>query len=313
MALASKIPTQMGMTVSEAMSLRTTMGMLVAGSIIRPRIRTSISMAPLPWFVLVLDGLAHETVRMRRCNFHLEVASGRRSYQLGASEVDRYVLAATSDNLSSRRVEAFDHHLNDLSQVFGIIHSLNLTLPVKHYLKPTHFLSIGDGIDHGQSRCVRSAGVLEAEDAIVLDFSEKFHGLDEVVDGFTGKSNDDVSRNGDGTPRGFDPANALQIPLAGVLAGHCLENSGGARLNGQMDVVAESGDGVNGFYDVAGKVSRMAGGKTHSPDALDFADGCQQFREGALAFRVPVAVHVLAQQLNSCKALICDAPGFGQH
>jgi hypothetical protein len=39
----------MGMTVSEATSLSTTMGMLVVGSIISPRIRTSISMASLPF------------------------------------------------------------------------------------------------------------------------------------------------------------------------------------------------------------------------------------------------------------------------
>ena len=40
-AFASKIPTQIGMTVSEATSLSTTMGILVDGSIIRPRILTS--------------------------------------------------------------------------------------------------------------------------------------------------------------------------------------------------------------------------------------------------------------------------------
>ncbi len=46
-ALASKIPTQIGITVSEATSLSTTMGIFVAGSIINPRILTSISMASL--------------------------------------------------------------------------------------------------------------------------------------------------------------------------------------------------------------------------------------------------------------------------
>ena len=46
MALASKMPTQIGITVSDATSLSTTMGILVAGSIISPRILTSISMLP---------------------------------------------------------------------------------------------------------------------------------------------------------------------------------------------------------------------------------------------------------------------------
>ncbi len=43
MALASKMPTQMGRTWSLAMSLRTMMGMLVTGSIMRPRICISTS------------------------------------------------------------------------------------------------------------------------------------------------------------------------------------------------------------------------------------------------------------------------------
>ena len=44
-ALASKMPTQIGITVSDATSFRTTIGMFVAGSIMSPRIRTSTSMA----------------------------------------------------------------------------------------------------------------------------------------------------------------------------------------------------------------------------------------------------------------------------
>ena len=44
MAFASKIPTQIGMTDSEATSLSMTMGIFVEGSIMSPRILTSMSM-----------------------------------------------------------------------------------------------------------------------------------------------------------------------------------------------------------------------------------------------------------------------------
>ena len=88
---------------------------------------------------------------------------------MGAGEVNGLVLAATSDNLSSHRVYAFDHDFHDLPQVPGIIDPLNLALPVKRNFKPGHLLGLWDGIDHGQGRGVGPTGVLEAEDAIVLD------------------------------------------------------------------------------------------------------------------------------------------------
>jgi hypothetical protein len=53
-AFTSKIPTQIGMTVSDATSFKTTIGMLVAGSIMSPRILTSISMVA---FFLILSEL----------------------------------------------------------------------------------------------------------------------------------------------------------------------------------------------------------------------------------------------------------------
>ncbi len=46
-ALASKMPTQIGITASEPTSFSTTIGMFVEGSIIKPRIRTSISIRSL--------------------------------------------------------------------------------------------------------------------------------------------------------------------------------------------------------------------------------------------------------------------------
>src|ERR1700739_5030885 len=73
MALASKIPTQMGITVSEPTSLSTTICMFVDGSIIKPRIRTSMSMgAPL---ATTLDGLTDEAVGKCVCDFHLHIGT----------------------------------------------------------------------------------------------------------------------------------------------------------------------------------------------------------------------------------------------
>ena len=68
-----------------------------------------------------------------------------------------------------------------------------------------------------------------------------------------------------------------------------------------------------GLHDVAGKVARVAGGKAYAPNARHLAHGSQQFREAPLPFRVAIAVHVLAQQLNLGVAQVGDAPRLFQH
>src|ERR1039458_3825919 len=95
MALASKMPTQIGITVSEPTSFSTTMGMLVAGSIISPRIRTSISMDSLSRSrTYLLDGLADQTVWMRPSDSHLHIIAWGRRNLLDTSKVHWNVLAA---------------------------------------------------------------------------------------------------------------------------------------------------------------------------------------------------------------------------
>ncbi len=73
------------------------------------------------------------------------------------------------------------------------------------------------------------------------------------------------------------------------------------------------GYGVDGLDDVAGEVARVAGGEAHAPDAGHLANGSQQLGEAQLPFRVAIAVHVLAQQLNLGVAQVGDAPRLGEH
>src|ERR1700692_1621969 len=97
------MPTQMGITVSEPTSLSNTMGMLVAGSIMRPRIRTSTSMdSPFCAERLVppLDCFSYQTIWMRCSDPHLHITPWGRRYGLRPGEVDRLVLAAAAGNLA---------------------------------------------------------------------------------------------------------------------------------------------------------------------------------------------------------------------
>ncbi len=70
---------------------------------------------------------------------------------------------------------------------------------------------------------------------------------------------------------------------------------------------------VNRLHDVPSKVPGMAGRKANAPDARHLPHGGQQFGEAALPFRVPVAVHVLAQKLNLGVTLVGNPPRLVQH
>src|ERR1035437_8710584 len=194
--------------------------------------------------------------------------------------------------------------------MLGIIDSLDLALPVKQHLKPLRLFSLGDGVDHGEGRRVGSCRILEAEDAIVLNPGQQVHGLDEVFRRFARKADNDVSRKRDRSACRLDPGDALQVPVHGVLPGHSLENPRRARLHRQMDMVAKRGIGVDDFDNVLRKVPRMAGSKSHTADAPDLAHRSQQLGEAPLPFRIPVAVHVLAQQLDLGVALVRYPPSL---
>ena len=189
----------------------------------------------------------------------------------------------------------------------GVIDSLNLSLPVKQYLKPLGLFRFWNRVDHGERGRVGPRRVLETEDAIVLHFCKKVHGLNEVGGGFAGKADDDVGRYRDGAAGGLDPGNALEVPLRGVFPGHEPEDAGRAGLDWQVYVVAESRSGVDGLDNVAGKVAGVAGGEANAANAGDFGDGDQELRKGALPFRVAIAVDVLAEELDLGIAEIGDA------
>ena len=94
------------------------MGILVAGSIISPRIRTSISMASFPCVLdslaTILDRFTNQTIGVRSGNIDLNIAPWGRCNRLCAGEVDRFILATAPDNLSSRRVCSLNHYLKNL-------------------------------------------------------------------------------------------------------------------------------------------------------------------------------------------------------
>src|SRR5215831_15970838 len=110
-ALASYTPTQMGRTVLPFTSFRMTMGMLVTGSIMSPRIFISTSMSPPPTSLHHSYGFTHQGVGPRARNPYRQVLSHQRIAVGGrVGEVEGAVVRGAADPLAERLVAAFDHH-----------------------------------------------------------------------------------------------------------------------------------------------------------------------------------------------------------
>src|ERR1700733_6149124 len=62
-----------------------------------------------------------------------------------------------------------------------------------------------------------------------------------------------------------------------------------------------------------GRCTWMRRGKAYAPDSRNLCNRGQQFGEAPLPFRIAIAVHVLAQQLNLRVAALRHPPRLGQH
>ena len=105
--------------------------------------------------------------------------------------------------------------------------------------------------------------------------------------------------------------------LAGVEALHRVQYAIRSALHRQVYVVAECGNSVDGFDDVASEVARMRCGEAHYANPRHFAHRGQQFRERFPSTRLPcrifIRIHVLAEQLNFRVAEIGHLARFGEY
>ena len=163
-------------------------------------------------------------------------------------------------------------------------------------LQPFGLHLFGDAVFHSDRRCIWARRVGESVNRVIAGHIEQRHGLLEVFIRLPGKADDDIGCHADVAGGVLDPADTLQVPLAGVLTLHCLEHSGRARLHGEMHVVA---DGRNR-------------GEAHATDAGQSCNCGKYFREAHAAAGVAVAVYVLAEQLDIGETLVGHAPGLRQ-
>src|ERR1700761_7806130 len=108
------MPTQMGRTVSLFTSFRITIGILLAGSMTRPRIFISTSINRLPG----------KAVRIAVGDPHRHVAARSRTNRLRSREVDGFVLRTASNDLATALVEPFNRCFQNLPYMVGIVRPL---------------------------------------------------------------------------------------------------------------------------------------------------------------------------------------------
>src|SRR5436305_2033658 len=106
------MPTQIESTVLPFMSLRITIGILVTGSIIKPRIFISTSIRP-SYFSLhhIHQTLTDERIRARTRHQHRQVLAQERWRSLRVREIQYTVLRGPPDPLAERFVAPFHQNL----------------------------------------------------------------------------------------------------------------------------------------------------------------------------------------------------------
>src|SRR5580765_3767584 len=177
----------MGSTVSLPTSFSTTIGMLVTGSIIKPRIFISTSI-----HALLLDQFAQKTVWKTPGNEHVNITAHGGNCTFRAGKVQGNVLRGTPNHLGPGLVFSFNHYFIDLADASFIVGSLYLALPLLQNLKTLRFLLVGDAVNHAKGRRVGPGRILEAENAIELAFVQQGNCLFEFRGGFPGKSDNNI-------------------------------------------------------------------------------------------------------------------------
>src|SRR5580765_1331310 len=154
----------MGRTVSLPMSLRITMGMLVTGSIMSPRIFISTSIVkPLGSGIVGaaqrrLPSLYHhfseQTVRKPAGNQHRHVSSYDGMSVVVGHKIRGLVLRSAADPLLTRVVPAFNHYFNSLAHMSLVAPLLNFLLASHADGEAARFFFIRDGVFQVQRRSV---------------------------------------------------------------------------------------------------------------------------------------------------------------
>ena len=159
----------------------------------------------------------------------------------------------------------------------------------------------------------RSLGVVEHIGVVEPDLTEQFKCLLMVLLCLGAEPGDHVRGDSAARQNLPDHRHTLKIPLGGVASPHLLQKPVAARLDRQMNMIADVVVPCHRLDQLVTDVLGMIGGETHSQLRADPGDHLQQFRK-VTSFplrRFPVVgIHVLTEQGDFLVPFAENVTGF---
>src|SRR5262249_34643381 len=172
-ALASYTPTQMGSTVFPFRSFRITIGILVTGSIINPRIFISTSMGASPQSSLDhRQALAHQRIGSRSRHLHRHVLSHQLARDTRSRKIHCAIVGRPTDPLPGRLISSFHQHFAHCADHLRIPANLDRSLLLLHHREPALLLLFRYAALHRYRGGIWPWRILEAEQGVVFDLVE---------------------------------------------------------------------------------------------------------------------------------------------
>ena len=165
--------------------------------------------------------------------------------------------------------------------------------------------------------CAGARAEDETERCVVAHIVNQLHHLGKVFFRLAGKAHDEVTGQTDIRPHSAQLADDALVFHGRVATLHGHEDTVGAMLYGQMQVVHQLGHLGIHINQPLGEFVGVAGGVANALDARNFGHILdQQGKVGDLvgaAHAATIGVHVLAQQGHFFHALVGQTGHFGQH
>src|ERR1051325_938577 len=232
-AFASYTPTQMGSTVVLPTSFRMTMGILVTGSIMSPRIFISTSMRSLPFLIPLhhssgtdtCHALADQRVGTCARHQHIQITTHQgifvlRPASMSISKIESSILRRTPDPLAERLVPPLHVYLLNLTDQCRIAANLNGALPFVQSYNAAGLLFIGNVVAHSERCGIRPRRIFEREQRIVLHLIQQFKRRFEILLRFAREPDNDIRRDGDRPAGILHPFDAPHVLVTGIEALH---------------------------------------------------------------------------------------------
>src|SRR5882724_2392531 len=290
-------------------SFKTTIGMFVTGSIIKPRILISTSMVssrflsttlrPSPQYPMWCLVDVHADQAVRRGTLHLDGYVAPEQFRMHGEDIHNAVARRMAAPLIFFPRLPFHVHFEFLSEQFLVCFRLNFSLQLHQHGEAAAFFFFRNGVGHGFGGSVRARRIFERKNAFVFYGFEEAERFRKFSFGCAGETDDDVGGDRNWALRAAYHRDFFEIFIARVGALHRAEHARRAGLHGQVNVIADFFVALNGLNDVGAKIARVRGGKADAAHARHLGGSLEEPGEFHFAGRwIGVGIYGLAEELH---------------